>query len=167
MRVTKKNLLLEHLAARPDRYLPTGEEIDQIIGGTMPDHDVIIVHRHEWFDDFLPALNWFRMLSDLALEGHNPKEFEFTDGPNPMFAGQRRELSRLLTEVLVAFGPAHQESSAYSADWLLNRNATIEMLKRYRLYTRYVEQFTLEVFPTLDPELLLHPDFPDHPNKGR
>jgi hypothetical protein len=177
--LTELQKLAAHLLTnRFDAYLPTGEELDAMFSEHITDLDQWVftiqhghhalllksmfeslVENHCWFDDFLPSLNWWRMLASAALEGHNPESGEDQFGPHPTFWHHRETLSRLLRDVMLAYVPAEQELSAYSKDWRDKRAATIELLKRYRLYTRYVESFAMEVWPEMNQGLLSTPDF--------
>ena len=162
---THQTTIAAMLADRPDCYLPKRSDLDKLSAG-IPTEDELyewgIAENWEWFDGFLEVLNWWRTIAAVALEGHN-EGYEF--GPNPAFAHHREELSRILMEVMVAYVPAEHETSPYTEDWkdfgclTDTRKSTIELLKRYRVYTRYVESFVIEVWPDINRELLLNPDF--------
>jgi hypothetical protein len=116
----------------------------------------ILGERHAWIGDFLPSLNWWIELSHAGLEIQN------TDGdcrPNLAFFDRRVTLSHLLADVMAAFVPALLDTSTYAEDWLDREAATLDLLKRYRLYAENVEAFVLEVLPDVDRELLLNPEF--------
>ncbi len=146
------------LGARPDRYLPASKDLDNLLNGEMTSGLAdSLMERHIWFDCFLESVEFWRRVSDQVLEIRNLEGDEF--GPNPAFLRQRAELSRLLGDVMAGYVPAVQESSPYSADWCIRMEATEDLLKRYRRYSRYVEEFTIEMWPGVDRKLLCNPDF--------
>lgn len=147
--------LLNH---RPDRYLPTREELNQLLAGHMTTElwSLVFAERHVWIGDFLQSLNWWIKLSHAALEIRNT---DGDDRPNPDFFDRRVTFSHLLEHVMAAFVPAMRDTSTYAEDWDDREAATVDLLKRYRLYTKAVETFVLEVWPEVGRELLLNPDF--------
>jgi hypothetical protein len=174
----RKQEVALHLAERPDAYLPSPQELDLAIEFnissvddslilTLPAYCNRIASRlldrmsdfYIWFDAFSPSVEWFRKLGDCALEGRNPEDRDRKFGPNPAFAAQRQELTRLQANIYPAFILAQQDLSPYSNDWTDARGAAFAMMKEYRLYTRYVNAFALEVWPDLNQELLLRPNF--------
>jgi hypothetical protein len=106
------------------------------VTGELYDHQVMC--SWDWIDDFMPTLNWWIVLSDIAFEGGNP----------PATAHHRKALSGLLVDVFMAYEPAHQEANSYAEKWP-DGTATLELVKKYRTYTRYVTAFALEVWPDL------------------
>jgi hypothetical protein len=89
------------------------------------------------FDDFLPALNWWITLSDLPFAGRDL----------PALSHYREALNELEADVLMAYGPAHQEARIF---WdAETQTARFDLLKKYRLYTMYVMTLILEVWPGL------------------
>lgn len=129
--------------------MPTSEDLDALLDldiDRVSFFSEVAPEPYEWFDEFLPSLNWWRSLGDLALET-SIDEGDF--GPDLSLQEQREGLLRLLTEVLLAFVPAQQETSAYSEAWGCGGPATLDLLKRYRLYTRAVEQLVAQVWPEL------------------
>jgi hypothetical protein len=132
---------LSHLIR--DSYMPTNEELDHRFDDCISD-------SHSWFRSFLKVLGAWIEISDLALESRNPNTLDFQHGPNPSFSPRRQELSGLLEAVMVAYEPAHKESSPYSADWATRCEATRELMKRYRLYTKCVQEFAREVWPGIE-----------------
>ena len=145
----RQEMIAAYLQCRSDCYLPTKEALDALLDLNVDKASFfceIASFPHEWFDDFLPALNWWRAVGDVALETSlDQNEL----GPDPALKEQRHTLSRLLADVLQAFLPALQESSPYSAEFASNGDEAIELLKRYRLYTRAVEQLVLHVWPMI------------------
>lgn len=74
------------LDERPDSFLPEAEDLDQLLGGKITDKlETNLLEKAMWFDDILPAINWWRAVSDLALEGCNPTSGDFEWGPNRIF----------------------------------------------------------------------------------
>jgi hypothetical protein len=147
----------ELLSSRTDRYLPTTDELDRILGGEPEDSlcTNTILERHCWFDEFLGAVNWWRMLSNLALEWNNPDSEYFRFGPNPVLWEHRQNLSAKLGAVLAAYGAAHQELSPYSSDWINKGLATVGMLKAYGLYVKEVRALAAKVWPGMSLDRLL------------
>ncbi len=149
------------LADRPDAYLPENDNLDRVVDGNLTLEQLADQlaetgqYTFDWFDDILPAIDWWRQLADIALQSQTPGGF----GPSSKFSEQGETLSGLLRGVLVASVEAHRESSAYRKNWGDPGPATFEFLHRYRTYTRYVEGFVLKVFPNLNRELFLHPDY--------
>ena len=159
------------LADRPDAYLPENVVLDQIVDGTITfdklraeigidfDPHAWYEEPYCWFDSFLEAVDWWRELADVALESEESQSTIRCFGPRPQFAKHRKILSNLLREVLSTYVDAHEETSPYCEDWAVLGSATLEFLHRYRTFTKYIESFVLEVFPEINREVLLRPDF--------
>jgi hypothetical protein len=107
--------------------------------------------RYDWFEDFLPVLNWWMSVSD-SLLGSTEAGDELR--PEPTFFHHRQALAKLMGGVMEAFVPAMQEGQFYSEGWAEVATASQELLKRYRLYTRYVCCFAQELFPNVNLERL-------------
>lgn len=108
--------------------------------------------RGWWFDDFLAILNWWRSVSEVLL---GSTEAGDDLRPEPAFSHHRQALVKLMGDVMEAFVPAIQEGHTYSGDWMNVFTASQELVKRYRLYTRYVCAFAQELFPDVNMERLL------------
>jgi hypothetical protein len=178
-----KYTVASHLSKRPVAYLPRPELLDLAIEFNISDvdHEIVstlpsycrgmadhlfdsMIEIHMWFDDVLPTISWFRLLADYALEGKNPDSGNGHPvfGPNPDFEAQREEFLRLQENFFSSFVLAQRDLSAYSSNWMNARASAFAMMKNFRLYTRCVESLVSEVWPDLDKDLLLSPDFGDH-----
>ena len=130
------------------------DELDRIADGLEMEDDSILWDRSYWFDNFLPSLNWWKDISDILL-GSKDTDYKFL--PEPAFAHHCGALAKLLNDVLAAFSLAWQEG-CYFSDYRLTENgeATRELLKRYRLFTRYVGTFAMEIWPDVNLKGLLN-----------
>jgi hypothetical protein len=154
--------LLCEIAERMDRKRELNMEVvelDMIADGIdeLPDDSILVVRDH-WFDGFLASLNWWRQVSDMLLVSG---DYKFgLRGPEfaqePVFAHHREALLKLLDDTFAAFAPAWQEGCYFSADWLHKGEATRELLKRYRTFTRYVGAFAQERWPEVNMRALLN-----------
>jgi hypothetical protein len=129
-------------------------ELNRIADGLEMEDDSILVDRSYWFDHILESLNWWWLVSDTVL----CSKWESGDKlcPEPAFANHREALLKLLDDTLTAFVPALQESHHFTADWIRKGEATRELLKKYRMYTRYVSTFAQEVWPDANMRPLLN-----------
>jgi hypothetical protein len=132
--------LLDH---RPyDQLSFEVEELDRIADGVATEDDLSEIScDEEWFDDILKSVDWWRHAAEALLSNDR----KYYDSPNPAFAQQREEILRLLSDVLLAYVPAQQEQLIYAGD--LGGPASLELLKRYRLFGRYVCAFAQKLFP--------------------
>jgi hypothetical protein len=136
-----------HLANRPSSNIPSDEELDDLVNG-LSDSEIETdlagyisdLEAYNWFEDFLPALNWWTILSDFPFYGAN----------SPGLAKRDGELSQLLTDVMVAFQPAHKEARSYADHWPGLGVNIVNLLKKYRLYTRCVSALIRETWPDLN-----------------
>jgi hypothetical protein len=129
------------------------DELEAIAHGAKAQEVSEVMDFSFWFDDFMPSLNWWREVSDSLLHS---KDVDLTLPPEPSFAAHRQTLSKLLNDTLSAFSPAWQVGCYVSDDWLENGRATLlELLKRYRLFTRYVCALAQEIWPDVNLERLL------------
>lgn len=154
----QQQLAASLLARRDDEYMPSTRELDGLVDGKLSSEDFLDLapETHEWFDGFLPALNWWRQLGDRALENDSEgADLEKWFGPNPALEEERSRLKALLPKVLHAFAQAQLETSPYSADWSrCGSKAALELLKAYRLYTREVEKAVSKAWPSIGVELV-------------
>lgn len=124
-------------------YMPTAQELDQLLAGEMAAEAYMNLsgERHVWMDHFFAALQCWKDRAVTALVTYDP---EPGAAPNPDFAHDREIMLRLFDDVMAAYVPALRETSTFAADWMHHESATFELLKRYRLFTGYVELFTSE-----------------------
>jgi hypothetical protein len=117
------------------------ETLDRIADGVpTADDEGDVICDVEWFGGFLNSVNWWSSAAESLLRKH----YRHGTSPDPAFAEQGEEIFRLLGDVLMAYVPAQREW-VYADD--LDREASMELLKRYRLFTRYVCAFAQELFP--------------------
>jgi len=93
---------------------------------------------------FLPALQRFIDLGLLAMDALNGDFTVAMPGLEP----QRRNIARLLNDVMVAYVPAVQETSTYMGmPGDVQFTAFIELLRRYWTFASYVKALALQVWP--------------------
>jgi len=119
-------------------------ELDRIADGVAVEDDSILACKGFWFDGFLENLSWWKTVSEILL---GSKDVDHKFFPEPAFAHHQEALLKLVNDTLAAFAPAWQEGSEFSSDWTERGEATRELLKRYRTFTRYVCTFAQEVWP--------------------
>jgi hypothetical protein len=117
------------------------EGLDRIADGVATEDDSSAVCDGAWFDDVLASLDWWRDAAEALLTNDE----EYYESPNPAFSQQREEILRLLGDVLMAYVPAQREQVIYADE--TGGPASLELLKRYRLFTPYVCAFAQELFP--------------------
>ena len=142
----------EHLCNRPSNrgHLPEDKELDQILNGIMTDRFLsFLIDKEDWIYCFLPSLNWWMEMSDLALYGLNPDSGDFRFAPNPALTDHRLQLSLLLNDVMEAFGPARLEFPQYTPESANRQAKTITLLKCYRRYTKEVFKLVEKVWPDI------------------
>jgi hypothetical protein len=131
------------------------EEFDRLLDGKATEEDFDSFLQPDWWWEFRDTLAWWE---DVA--GHLLENNRYDCSPDPLFAQQRAELFRLLNDVYCAYVPHIREQLKYddrdvtmlggtyeehAARWY---SASLELLKRYGLYTRYVRAFAQELFPS-------------------
>ena len=121
----------------------TGFEVDGLDriadGAPTAEDEGDVICEIDWFGGFLDSVNWWRSAAESLLMSN-----KCMSSPDPDFAEQGEEIFRLLGDVLMAYVPAQREW-IYADDQ--ERGASMELLKRYRLFTRYVCAFARELFP--------------------
>jgi hypothetical protein len=129
------------------------DELDRIADGIELEDDSILVVKEYWFDSFLTSLKWWLWVSNALLESTNvdPSDFQ----PKPAFAHHREAILKLMNDIFTSYVPAHQEGYLFSSDWMKKGEATRELLKRYRTFTRYICTFAQEVWPDVSMDPLL------------
>lgn len=111
--------------------------MDRIADGLEMEDESVLVCRDGWFEGFLDSLTRWRRLVQALLADHH-KELDTPLEPNPATERQREALLALHHDTLIAYGPAWQEDWFFTADWDGKGEAARELLKRYRMFTRYV-----------------------------
>jgi hypothetical protein len=123
----------------------TVDELDGIIEGRDTEALESSCADGCYLDAVLPSIDWWL---DVAgdMVGGNGMEHDFS---MPGYEDQKQNLTALLHDVLSSYAAAVAESGlSMSAS---NRiPAGMEMLRRYRLFTRYVCSFAQEVWPEVD-----------------
>jgi hypothetical protein len=160
---TEPEMLYPHppdMRNRPDFYLPSDELLDFLLDHQIDtaEHLKLLFDRKvarylhericcpgEWFDDLLPALQWWIDLSDMALDSRTTSEKCLE--VNPEFAAQRAVFSEHLTGVMVAYMPAKRQISPYGDLTAYGPyDAIIELLRRYWTFVREVQAFARKVW---------------------
>jgi hypothetical protein len=100
-----------------------------------------------YLQGMLSAIDWWTdVAQDIA--GGNGMKAEFDVAG---LEGQKHNVTALLNDVLCSYAAAFAETPYYSDDLTSCRiPAGMELLKRYRLFTRYVCSFANEVWPSVD-----------------
>jgi hypothetical protein len=157
------------LLHRPDIGLPSDQELDKLLEcQELPDclygegfgFDEVFT----WFDDVPESISWWMRLANLAMEkpgsGVN-REYS----PNPKLSDRRKELSGLLARAMEAVAPANDEMAIYGMR-AYPLHVTVDLMRRYRLYTRQVEALLFEVWQGINKDLLTKPEFFKGPSAG-
>jgi hypothetical protein len=142
---------------RPDYLMPQREMLDKILEGAALSEDEqnkIDFALSEWAPNFLGAMRWWRDLAWTALEERINLQFDKGD------VGRRlEELEVLEVDAFTAYAKANNghflELNSVFVGYSSERQ-TVELAKRYRLYTRYVEALLFEVWPDLNRELVFN-----------
>jgi len=130
------------------------EDLDCLISDTLTDDGLyrLTSEKYVWLGELLPSLQWWMDLSESALSSRDPA---YDTKPDPAFAHHRKALSDLLADVFSAYVPAMQEGPSYAEDWSWRHTASLELAKRYHLYTRHVSAFAVEAWPEVPPSWFL------------
>jgi hypothetical protein len=136
---------LADCGARLPHMTFTVDELDGIIEGRDTEALESSCADGCYLDAVLPTIDWWLdVASDMV--GGNGMEHDFS---MPGYEDQKQNLTTLLHDVLSSYAAAVAESGlSFSASDRIP--AGMEMLKRYRLFTRYVCSFAQEVWPGVD-----------------
>jgi hypothetical protein len=103
----------------------TGEQLDLIVSGTQSEETETPFADGYYLSYVLPALNWWIELAE-ALSTFQKR------------GAERARLLPLLNDVLSSYTNAVAEGICYSTHLTGRAPASMELVKRYRLYTRSV-----------------------------
>jgi hypothetical protein len=142
--------LADCAADAPHRYF-TVAELELIVKGEDTKDLESSLADGIYMQGILPAIEWWIQVADCLLCGTGIKS-KFADEE---FEEQRTKLLSLLNDVLSSYSAALAEGTWYSLHNADRVPAGVELLKRYRLYTRYVCAFAREIWPNLNLEWLL------------
>lgn len=147
-------LLAEDLVKAPDWLGFEVADLDKIVDGKMRRK----IAPYLLFDGYLLSNirkhidSWIQIASDLNL-GNGP-EAKF----QPAYARQRQALLGLMDDALSSYSAAFSQNSRWGersdTKRVLDQKPVIELIKRYRLFTRYVCKFAKEVWPDVNLERL-------------
>jgi hypothetical protein len=142
--------LADCAAAGPHPYF-TVAELELIVQGEDTKDLESSLADGIYMQEILSAIEWWISVADCLLCGTGIKS-KFADAE---FEEQRTKLLSLLNDVLSSYSAALAEGTFYSRHNSLRVPAGVELLKRYRLYTRYVCAFARETWPDVNFEWLL------------
>ena len=130
----------------------TLDELDIIVEGEHTENLEPLFEDGTYLRQVLPALDWWIWVTDSLNQGRSMNgafaEAEFEE--------QRAKLLFLLDDVLSSYTAALAEGPIYSACHTNGHSAGLELMKRYRIYTRYVCAFAQDVWPAVDLGWLLN-----------
>jgi hypothetical protein len=100
-----------------------------------------------YFDQILPSLEWWiDIMRALSWGGNDPNDIDI----QPAFEKQKANLLKLLKRVLSGYAEALAEDSYFSGSDSRRAPASIELVKRYRLFTRAVCAVAQDLWPQAD-----------------
>lgn len=137
---------LEHLPNHLTGF--SVEELDEIAAGENTEQHLVNVGDGTYLDGVLPCLNWWIGVAEGLTFG---RSIEGT-WADPTFEGQRKKLLTLLNDTLSSYAAALAVTLHYSK--YSPSESGLELLKRYRIYTRAVCDFAREVWPEVNLEWL-------------
>jgi hypothetical protein len=140
--------LAVHRESLPYTFL-TINELDEIVEGKDTEDLEHSIADGIYLKNVLPAIDWW---TDVALDvaGGNGMEDEYY---TPAYDAQKNGLLALLNDALSSYTAALTETALHRDSERIP--AGMELLKRYRLFTRYVCAFAQEVWPNVDMGWLL------------
>jgi hypothetical protein len=123
----------------------TVEELDAIVESKDTEDLESSCADGIYLQSMLPAIKWWLDVAQDMAGGNGMKHDFWT----PVYEDQKHNLLALLNDVLSSYAAAFAEARlSFSA--LPKIPAGMEMLKRYRLFTRYVCDFAKEVWPEVE-----------------
>jgi hypothetical protein len=139
---------LAECGERLPRVLPmllTIDELDAIVEGKNTEDLESSIADGLYLQNVLPAINWWLDVAQDMSGGNGMKHTLWSTAHE----NQKRNLIALLNDVLSSYAAAFAEAGlSFSASPRIP--AGMEMLKRYRLFTRYVCAFAKEVWPEVE-----------------
>jgi len=133
----RSRALQQQLDAIADRPTPTAAQV------SLMGLDVYLDDMGSCISNVLPSIDWWRRLAAQLVElckygGRNAY-------PSPEV--ERERMIMLLNNVLTAYADAENESSSYSCT---GGEATLNLLRNYRLYTRDICDLAQHHWPMID-----------------
>jgi hypothetical protein len=124
----------------------TLDELDVIVEGKQTESLEPLFEDGTYLRQVLPALDWWIWVADSLNLGRSMNgafaEAEFEE--------QRAKLLFLLDDVLSSYTAALAEGPIYSGCRSSSYSAGLELLKRYRQFTRYVCAYAREMWPGVE-----------------
>jgi hypothetical protein len=141
--------LAECFENRPTLTIPV-EHLDEIVAGTYDNVQELEAGFAEghYLHAFLPALEWWIDVSK-ALTVANVINL-VNEEPFAAETKQDPGLVKLLNDALSIYAAALGEAPEFSGAYYRPMPATMEFLRRYRMYTRAVCAFAQQVWPNMD-----------------
>jgi hypothetical protein len=143
------------LAERRDdlpHFILTIDELDEIVEGKNADAMESSFPGGSYLLDVLPALDWWVECTKALSLGKSTDWIDF----HPVFEREKSKLIELLNDALSSYAAALAEASFYS-DTKFGQAAPagLELLRKYRLYTRHVCAVAREMWPDVNLDWLL------------
>jgi hypothetical protein len=136
---------LAECAGRLPHMTFTVDELDAIVEGKDTEDLESSCADGCYLGAVLPAIDWWLDVAQDIASGNGMKQ----DHCTPAYEEQKHNLLALLNEVLSSYAAAFAEAGLSFTD-SLRIPAGMEMLRRYRLFTRYVCAFAKEVWPEVE-----------------
>jgi hypothetical protein len=144
--------LAQHLEAR-ETYFPFSiDQLDRIADGKMDDEEDVLTEEFAWLKDLRTCLGWWEDTATGLLDAHEPEHSQLL--PRTDTEKERNEVCELLSDVYGAYVPALKSGYSFDRNWDDN-GARLNLLKRYRLFTRCVCTLAQQVWPGVNMDSLL------------
>jgi hypothetical protein len=141
---------IQSLAEYAEDFNPFGfsvAELDEIADGKNTAVHLENVKSRVFLLDILRSIDWWVGISTCPPHGRSVRGI---DG-DPAFEEQWEQLLHLLNDVFASYTPALDAMQRYSRSGVAaSAAADIELLRRYRIYTRAVCDFARDVWPHVD-----------------
>lgn len=146
----------EHGEARPDALMPKREHLDRLLQNQLEGEELDEVADWTWWvGHFERAMShwkclWWYALAEMAEAGGQFREQQISSC--------LAEIRTLTAAAYAAFAEAAEENFKDLTGIAIEDSspATIELARRYRRLTRYVEDLVLKVWPGLSRDLLFN-----------
>ena len=132
-------------------FYATVDELDQIVEGKQFENDERFRDGF-YLEHVLPAINWWvEVNKSLLWESGIERDVVL----EPALEEERSRILGLLNNVLASYTAALEEGPFYAPLEIIRTPAGMELLKRYRLFTRAVGAFAKQLWPKFDWQWLL------------
>jgi hypothetical protein len=123
-------------------------ELDEIVDGKNTAAHLESVGDGVYLFSLLPSIDWWAGISTCLSLGRS------TAGNygDPAFEEHRKRILPLLNDLLTSYAPALAATMCYSGSY--GGAVSLELLKRYRIFTRAVCDFARDVWPGVNLEWL-------------